>query len=1400
MGVCIQVKFDVSESLRQDVILVPVRGFRAALLGDSEVDAKLSGTTSLLEDAIKPDTSSSAAKTRHMRHTWPGLPARLTSVLWWLAMTVYFVFALIILTLRYAILPHVEDYRSDIERALSSSLNLPVAIASIDAHWQGLLPNLALHGMQIHDRQGRPALAFDNVEAELSWTSLLYFDLRLHRLEIFAPALTIRRDAQGRIFIAGLQLNTQTPNGQNDFSDWLLAQHRVIVRDASINWLDEMRAAPPLALQHLNFHLENDGSRHRFGFTAEPPHELAARLDIRGDFKGDDLDELEAWKGETYAELDYADLAVWRKWVDYPIELPQGSGALRLWLGFAHKALTSVTADIALHNVQVRLARDLPLLDLQNLTGRLGGRRLAHGFEASGKRLSLLTRDDIKVEPSDFQLLWNEADGRSPATGAFSANGLDLDALSRLAAYLPFEAATRQQLADFAPRGKLFDLKTNWSASVDANGQLVPTKYSINARFERLGVNARGALPGFVGLTGSVTGDEQAGVFRLASRDAGLELPSVFAEPRIGFGALNAQAGWKSRKEAIEVNLENAAFENHDAAGVISGKYVYPKGETSTPGEIDLNARLTRGDGGAVWRYIPLAVGKDVREWLRASIVGGGSNETTLRLKGDLRRFPFADGSGVFEVKGRIQGASLRYAPSWPQIDNISGSLEFVGNRMLIKGDSANIFGVALSEVRAEIADLAAHDNQLLITGKAAGPTADFLRFIEASAVGEQIGHFTEDMTAQGNGFLDLKLLLPLRHLVDAKIEGTYQFAGNKLKVDADLPPLGEVYGRLQFTGDALKAERVRATLLGMPLTFDLRTAGNGAVTVNADGNLNIAEMRKQISHPLLDQLSGSSPWRGTIQARKKSAEVVVESKLLGLSSSLPEPFNKSASEAMPLRFERKLLVNKPAAAGAGGKNSGATAAKSAVAVVSSAAQAPAPQRDQIDATFGTAVAVRLIRRYEGERGDKPVLERGAIAVGESLVLPDKGVLLAVNMKKVDADLWRGLLSNGGTDRPAAGEPAAPQAFPLTAITLKTPELIVFGSKLSDLDVRASLGREGGWRADMKSRDATGELTWKGQGSGRLSGHLKQLVINQAPSPQSGKEGESAGTPASSTRAASPDELPGLDIEVDQFQMRGKAFGKLKLAADNRDGTWEARLDIENDDGKLSGTGKWRPHTAQPDTQLKFTLTARSIEKMLARMGYVDAVRRGKATLEGDLSWNGAPFAIDYPTLSGALKVDAENGQFNKLEPGGGRLLGILSLQSLPRRITLDFRDVFSQGFAFDSISGQLKMHNGVIATENLQIKGPSAKVLMSGSVNVPQETQNLKVRVQPAIGESIAVGAMIANPAAGAIAWLAQKVLSDPLDQAFAFEYAVTGGWADPKVEKISSPQRKPEGFEKNK
>ena len=225
----------------------------------------------------------------------------------------------------------------------------------------------------------------------------------------------------------------------------------------------------------------------------------------------------------------------------------------------------------------------------------------------------------------------------------------------------------------------------------------------------------------------------------------------------------------------------------------------------------------------------------------------------------------------------------------------------------------------------------------------------------------------------------------------------------------------------------------------------------------------------------------------------------------------------------------------------------------------------------------------------------------------------------------------------------------------------------------------------------------------------------------------------------------------------------------------------------------MSASGLWQfPGSAGERTTLEVKAAAQDVGKYLARFGYPDIVANGTAGLEGALAWAGPLARIDYPSLAGNLTLKAETGQFLKMEPGMGKLLGVLSLQSLPRRLTLDFRDVFSEGFAFDSIAGSAKIVKGVASTEGLAMAGPMASVAIAGTADLARETQDLTVRVVPVVGDSVAIAASLAllNPIIGAGAFLAQRLLKDPLGQMLAFEYHVTGTWEDPKVIKTRDPQ----------
>ncbi|HEX5394559.1 MAG TPA: YhdP family protein [Rhodocyclaceae bacterium] len=1253
---------------------------------------------------------------------------------------VYVVFGLLVLVLRYGVLPHVNDYRPDVEAALTKATKLPVSIRRIDADWQGLRPRLTLAGLEIRDKSNRPALSFDQVQAVLGWSSVPMLEPHLYRLEIQSPQLAVRRDAAGHLFVAGLEVETKST--EPGLPEWLLRQRQIVVKDAAISWTDEQRGAPTLTLAQLNINLLNGGSRHRFGITAQPPEAMAARLDLRGDLRGGDLSDLKAWSGQLYVETERADLAVWRTWMDYPVDLPRGTGGLRLWLELANGQPAGVTADLSLKNLTVRLARDLPTLELNHLQGRLQGKRWADGFEISSSGLTLSTADGIRIDPLNTKLRWQAL------SGEFTSNHLELDQLVRFAGHLPLSQDVRDRLTKHDPRGRLIDFHMDW------HGNERPFEhYKATGRMDKLSWLGEGGIPGASGISGSLDGNEKGGKLSLTAKDGSIDLPEIFAESRIPFAALDAQVSWKRSGADFDVTLEKATVRNKDAEGTAKGTYRSGPGRFGT---IDLDAQLTRAEGNAVWRYLPKVVNADVISWVKGAVVAGKSDNLSLKLKGDLDRFPFTDGSGAFLIRGNIRDGILNYGPGWPRIEGIAGELLFDKARMLITAQRGNILGTSVGPVSAELPDLDSHDPVLTVLGKAKGDTPAFLRFLEASPVGGYIGHPTVGMSANGNGELDLKLGLPLNHINDAKVSGGYRFDGNRVIVDDAAPPLDDVRGRLEFSEKGVAARDLRARILGGPAAAEVKTLADGTITVDAHGEVSAAQLRVQpyLSWlaPALEFMSGSTRWDGTVRVKKGMPEVRVSSDLRGISSSLPDPFNKPATEARPFLLEHKAADPRLYPA----RSRGATVS-----------------RDELDVTVGRSLKVQLIGATEGARH---VTERGLIAInpGPATRLPERGTLLAVNVPKVNLDLVRRLMAETDKKDKMANAPASSaDGVSLSLIDLRTDEALAFGHRVHDLRVLGNLRGEH-WLADLKSKELSGRFDWLGTGKGKLSGRISQFSLSES-------GGGSASAASSSDVVA--DDLPALDLTFDRFVYGGKDFGELRVMAENTAGTWHANFNAQQEDAALSGEGRWKPGS---DTQLDFKLKVRSLERWLGRMGYPNAVKRGSANVEGKLSWVGSPQSFDYPTLSGNLQFSAKDGQFDKLEPGVGRLLGILSLQSLPRRITLDFRDIFSQGFAFDSIDGQAQIAKGVLDTRDLEIKGPAARVAMQGTVDLVRETQNLRVRVQPALGETVTTGIMLANPAVGLAYWVGNKLFGRPLDQIFAFEYAVTGPWADPQVNKV--------------
>ncbi|MDR1367616.1 MAG: DUF748 domain-containing protein, partial [Candidatus Accumulibacter sp.] len=445
----------------------------------------------------------------------------------------YFAFIVAVLALRYIVAPNIGAFRGDIERLLGEYSKREVVVGGIDMRWTGFSPRLVLEDVRVLDSEKRPALTIPRIEARVSWMSIPAAGPRLSLLDIGGMRLNLRRDAQGRFFFAGIPVDAE--DSGNGLSDWLFAQRRIRLHGATLTWEDEARRAPALELKEFNFELDNGGKRHRFGLTARAPENLASRIDLRGEL---DAENWSAPTGRIYVDLDRADLAALRPWVDYPIDLPRGRGAARIWAEVSKGRLEALTTDLAFHDISARLEKELPMLDLSRLSGRIRLRRPSSGFVLDTMGVELVTQAKIsekapKIEPWDFHIEWKPGKSGKMGSGRISARQIDLGGLAALSEYIPLDADLRRRLRNEAPQGLLSNLEARWDDGARRS-------YSLKTAFDGLGKKAVEELPGFSGISGTLDANEDGGAARIRSKGAAIELREVFPDAAIAFDTLDA--------------------------------------------------------------------------------------------------------------------------------------------------------------------------------------------------------------------------------------------------------------------------------------------------------------------------------------------------------------------------------------------------------------------------------------------------------------------------------------------------------------------------------------------------------------------------------------------------------------------------------------------------------------------------------------------------------------------------------------------------------------------------------------------------------------------------------------------------------------------------------------------
>ena len=1332
--------------------------------------------------------------------SFPGLTRLLSGLFRWLAwfaLVVGIVIGLAWATLHFWIVPRIGDYRPALERLAQQSIGVPLRIGHISAESTGWAPSFELREIELLDPEGRTALRLPKVLIAISVRSVM--GLKLEQLVLDAPELDIRLTADGAWRVAGLDMSQNT-HSDGAAADWVFAQREIIVRGGVVRWTNERALKGPalMALRDVDVVLRNSARHHDVRVDATPTEDWGQRFVTVGRFKRGLL-SLQAgswadWSGQVYSFFPQVDVAKLGSHLSLGAQITAGQGSLRMWNDVAQGQWVGGVADVNLSGLQTLWTPNGNPLGFSQLSGRLGAKVNALGFEVFTQKLAFVSDQGVAWPGGNVSLAYTYPEGQNKARGQLQADQLDLAALRDMGLSMPLPDLWRESLEQRNIGGQVSALQWRWQGDWQA-----PLTYDAQVKLQGLNLppgQASGAAkrervqwPGVRGADTQITFNQDGGQIEVTLRpDGAVYLPGILEEAEVRVQALSAKAVFKREAQQWHVPEWKLQLSNADLQGEWQGQWrASPNG--AGPGVLALQGVIKRAEAARAHRYLPVGLPQSVRYYVRDALRKGTYSDVQVKIKGDLAKLPFANAQeGEFRFAGKVQDIELDYVPAallpakslpWPRLQKLEGQLVFERMGMKLLNATArtgdNRTGLTLSAGQAEIADMA-NNPLLVVSAEHKGPALQVLTLVQKSPLDQMLSGALRQAQVTGNLQTRFKFSMPLLNAKATKLQGAVVLAGNDVRMSPGSPLLEKVQGSVQFSESEFGLTGVQARMLGGPVRIDggLRPVAGAANTestlqLRAQGRVTAEALRtaKELS-PLNDwaqQATGSTGYNAQLGWRQGKPEFTLESSLEGLALNLPAPLGKSATSSAPFSVRSRV------------QSSGGAL------------------RDQLLIDWGPLASANFVRDVSGA---DPVVLRGTLTLGQAAAqapaMPSSGVAASVVVNRLNVDEWQNLLPAQGLGSVDKAAPSVWLSYLPTRVALQAGAVTADGRTLNQ--VVANGVREGTtWRATVDARELNGQVVYR-QPSGEQLGHLYARLtrLNLPPSSVVEVEGLLEAPPAN---------LPSLDIVVEQLELRGKKLGRVEIEAVNPEPQrsrakaapeWQLnKFNIIVPEATFKSTGRWLTATdsgQQRKTEMNFKMDVSDAGALLKRLGTPDALRGGSGQLEGAIGWQGSPLALHYPTMAGQFAVKMGRGQFLKADAGAAKLLGVLSLQALPRRLLLDFRDVFYEGFAFDSVRGDVTIAQGIAVTRNLQIKGINAMVQLDGSADIARETQKLRVVILPALdaGTASLVAGIAVNPVVGLTAFLTQLFLQNPLAKATAQEFYIDGSWADPRVTKVGN------------
>lgn len=1226
-------------------------------------------------------------------------------------------------------------YRLQLSTLVSEAAGQPVRIGNMRLAWRWLWPQLELARVELLADDGQTSLLeIERLRLGFAAADLLRGKLVPARIDVSGLQLDLELDANYRLRLRGFPEQSPPPDWRQGLRQ-LRRFERLRAEDVALRVHDLSHHGAPWAVQLQQADLRlNQSPQEGFELRlqAAAPQLLADHLKLRIGMSGA-FDQPEQWAGRWTLDAEQLNPAS-NLLAHLPRRLPLQLQDAQLQASGDWQASAPGATRLQLQAAGLRLGGAQPLR-WQGLDLQLDYQPLPGGGELHWKGPALTGTRGAWPASAGGRLAWQRK-GDGPLRLELGSDFLRLDDLAPWLALAagPERALKPAQLASL--RGDLRDLEGRYQPVPDG-----APHYALTAELEGAGYGAAGQTA-VSGLSGRLSADESGGQFALRGAPLRLSLPNALAQP-LSFDTLSAGLRWNREDDGWRLRSPDLAWRLLGSEGTSELDLRLP---SDGGPRLQLKGRFKAADVARLKPLMPKQMGASGRAWLERAVVRGRVPEAVIVIDGPLADFPFHQRpTGRWGLDLELADGRLDYQPDWPGADRLRARLHFVGNGLKFEAERGIISGVEVLSAQGRIEDF--NSSPLILDGQTRGEATAYYDLLRGSPIAGRLagllGH------TQGEGLVDtaLHLEIPLHsNLGQHQVaNGLITLANNRLRVNGLDEPIEAISGQLRF-GSHVSADSLSATWYGQPLRGEITTNADGNDEIRARYSVDFAEplgvAAKYVPDWVLEQLDGRSDWNLRLPlGGAQSGKVLLSTSLIGARSQLPVPMAKASADSLPLNLQIS-------------------------------ADDSTPLRLQLDAPGRLALALRFGREHGSLQAKGIGIRLGG---GEALAPAQDGLSIDGHADHLDVAGWIGLI--GAAD--GSGLPFLGGEFSLG-------HLEGLGYELASVTARVSRSGTGDWRAVFSGDNAVGSLDWLKANGGQLRGRFDRLVL--LPLPPTPRDG----TEANPEPARDPGRLPTVELAVQSLRIGGEDFGRLQVSSERIAGGQRlSQLQVDGGLLKLQGEGEWRRQQGQSTARARFQVDSGDLAAGLKGLGFAQTLS-GDGHFEADLGWPASSPGLSWTQAQGPVALRVKNGALRSVDPGGtSRVLGLLNFYALPRRLTLDFRDVGSKGLNFSRVDGRFQLAEGNARTDDLVIRSPSLRIEVKGRVGLAARDYDQHVSVYPdvsgiSLGALLLGGATLATgPLLPVMAVVANQVIDKPLNEVTQLDYQLTGSWDNPEIKR---------------